>query len=462
MKLGRDWKGKRVTVVGLGIEGEDMARYFAGLGARVTVSDAKTREALGQRAAALEAEGVRLALGGNDPADTVDADLVCVSQSVPLSNPAVAAAIAAGRPVESMTSLFLQWWPGPVLGITGSSGKTTTTSLTGAVFAAAGRPHVLGGNIGVGLLSLLGQGRPPETWAVMEISHTQLVLTRQSPGVAALLNVTPNHLDQFTWEEYVELKRRIFSFQGPRDVCVFNAEDPVSRDLRGSAPGRSLLFGTGGDHGCDGAFVEDGALFMRLDGRATAVLPAVEVPLRGRHNLANVAAAAALAVASGIGPKAVAAAVRGFRAPPHRIEPVGSVDGAAYYDDSIATTPERTLAALRSFEEPIVLLLGGRDKHLPLDQLAAEAGRRCRAIVCFGEARVLLAEATRRSGCPVEVVDDLPAAVDAAHRWARAGDVVLLSPACTSFDAYANFERRGEHFRELVRALQSGGKGATA
>jgi UDP-N-acetylmuramoylalanine--D-glutamate ligase len=461
MKLGRDWAGKRVTVVGLGIEGEDMARYFAALGARVTVSDAKPREALGRRAADLEAAGVRLALGGNDPADTVEADLVCASQSVPLSNPAVAAAMAAGRPVESMTSLFLQWWPGPVLGITGSSGKTTTTSLTAAVFAAAGRRHVLGGNIGVGLLSLLAQGTP-ETWAVMEVSHTQLTLTRQSPGVAALLNVTPNHLDQFTWDEYVELKRHIFSFQGPGDVCVFNAEDPVSRELRAGAPGRSLLFGIQGDHGCDGAFVERGTLFIRRDARAQAVLPAAEVPLRGRHNLANVAAAAALAVASGIGPEAVAAAVRGFRPPPHRIELVGSVDGAAYYDDSIATTPERTLAALRSFEEPIVLLLGGRDKHLPLEEMAAEAARRCRAVICFGEARALLAEAVGAAGCQVEVVDGMAEAVERAHRAARAGDVVLMSPACTSFDAYPNFERRGEHFRELVRALEPGGKGTTA
>ncbi len=224
----QDFKGKRVTVIGLGIEGEDLARYFAAHGARVTVSDAKSRQALGARAAALEAAGVRLSLGRNDPADATGADLVCVSQGVPLSNPAVVAAREAGRPLESMTSLFFQWWPGPIAGITGSCGKTTTTSLTDAVFTAAGRKHVLGGNIGVGLLSLLPQASP-DTWAVLEISHTQLTLARRSPKVACLLNVTPNHLDQFTWDEYVELKTHIFAYQSTSDACVFNADDPVSQ-----------------------------------------------------------------------------------------------------------------------------------------------------------------------------------------------------------------------------------------
>jgi UDP-N-acetylmuramoylalanine--D-glutamate ligase len=447
-----DFAGKNVTVIGLGIEGEDLARYFAAAGARVTVSDAKTREALGERAQALEAAGVALSLGANDPTAVRDADLVCVSQGVPLSNPAVAAARDAGRPVESMTSLFLQWWPGPTCGITGSSGKTTTTSLVDAIFSAAGRKHVTGGNIGVGLMSLLAMAAP-DVWAVLEISHTQLTLVRQSPKVGALLNVTPNHLDQFTWDEYVELKRHIYSFQNSEDRCIFNIEDPVSRELMRDAMGRRYLFGIARDHAENGAFVKGSKLFMRADGAVAEVLPVEAISLRGRHNVANVAAAAAIAAACDVGAEAVATAVRGFKAPAHRIELVDTIDGVAYFNDSIATTPERTLAALRSFEEPIVLLLGGRDKHLPLKELAAEAGKRCRGIVCFGEARELLAGAMAASGKPVERVDELPRAVEVARALARPGDVVLMSPACTSFDAYPNFEKRGEHFRALVRAL---------
>ncbi len=452
MTLEQDWKRKNVTVIGLGIEGEDLARYFAANGAYVTASDAKGRDALGPRADALEAAGVRLSLGRNDPADVAAADLVCVSQGVPLSNPAVAAAREAGKPVESMTSLFLQWWPGPIAGITGSSGKTTTTSLTDAVFTAAGRKHVTGGNIGVGLLSLLSQAAP-DTWALLEISHTQLTLVRRSPHVAGLLNVTPNHLDQFSWEEYVELKSHIFAYQRPSDACVFNAEDPVSQELRPKSVARPFLFGIDGDHGVDGAYVSNESMWMRNDGRVSKVAPVSDIALRGRHNVANVAAAAAIAAACGIEAGAVAEAVRAFRPPAHRIELVATVAGVSYYNDSIATAPERTLAALRSFEEPIVLLLGGREKHLPLHELVEEAMRRCRAVVCFGESGDLLASALAAGGKPVMRVDQLPEAVETARALARSGDIVLLSPACTSFDAYPNFERRGEHFRALVRAM---------
>jgi UDP-N-acetylmuramoylalanine--D-glutamate ligase len=444
-----DWRGKKVTVIGLGIEGEDLARFFAARGARVTASDAKPREALGARAGDLERLGVRLSLGGNDPADVAGADLICVSQGVPLSNPAVRAARESGTAVESMTSLFMQWWPGPMAGITGSSGKTTTTSLVDAMFTAAGRPHVLGGNIGIGLLSLL-ESPAPGAWAVLEISHTQLTLAARSPDVAGLLNVTPNHLDQFTWDEYVDLKSRIFRFQRADDTCVFNAEDAVSSELRRAAPSRQLLFAIESDHGADGTFVAGGALMLRHAGGTERLLPVSEIPLRGRHNVANVAAAAAFASACGIEGGAIVEAVRAFRAPPHRIELVAEVEGVSYYNDSIATTPERTLAALRSFEEPVVLLLGGRDKHLPLEELVAVAAARCRAVVCFGEARELLAGAMEGHGRPVERVELLSAAVASARRYARPGDVVLLSPACTSFDAYPNFERRGEHFRALV------------
>ncbi|MPZ49930.1 MAG: UDP-N-acetylmuramoyl-L-alanine--D-glutamate ligase [Dehalococcoidia bacterium] len=521
MTLNQDWQGKRITVIGLGIEGEDLARYFATHGASVTVSDMKPRAALAARAEALEALGVTLHLGANDPAYVANADIVCVSQSVPLTNPLVIEARRRGVPVESMTSLFLEMYPGPILGITGSSGKTTTTSLVDAIFTAANRGHVFGGNVGIGALSLLdavqgpqrteqksmpggsatgivpeandiseprpmprpsGRGAAPQNaargvgageevgrtplsdqsrdseppWAVLEISHTQLVLTKRSPNVAALLNVTPNHLDQFSWDEYVDLKRKIYSLQSQEDAAVFNADDPVSRDLRPEARGRVFLFSVEGDHDTDGAFLRDGTIFWRRDGRTEPVLPAAEVPLRGFHNVANATAATAIAAACNIAPEAVAAAIRAFRAPPHRLEFVARVRDVDYYNDSIATAPERTLAALRSFDQPIVLLLGGRDKKLPLEDLVAEAKRRCRAIICFGESGALFAAACQDGGIPIESVATLAQAVEAAARRAQPGDIVLLSPACTSFDAYANFEQRGTDFRRLVGLLGSG------
>jgi UDP-N-acetylmuramoylalanine--D-glutamate ligase len=451
MTFEHQWSGKKVAVIGLGLEGEDLARYFAMHGARVVVSDMKGPEALEKRILALQGLDVSFSLGANDPTAVFDADLVCVSQGVPLNIAAVEAPRGRGVPIESMTSLFFKLYPGPVCGITGSSGKTTTTGLLDAIFTVAGRKHVLGGNIGIGLMSLLDDA-DGDTWAVLEVSHSQLVLGDRSPHVATLLNVTPNHLDRFTWEEYVELKRNIFAYQRPDDYAVFNADDPVSKELRLQAPGKVYVFSMSGDPHADGAFLEDGSIYWRR-GATEKVLDSDEVPLRGEHNIANVLAAAATAAACDIGPESVARAVRDYRAPSHRIEFVARVRGVDYYNDSIATTPERTLAALRSFDEPIVLLLGGRDKNLPLDSLAREIARGCRAVVCFGESGVRIQREVGSAGVETALVRTVAEAVDRAGEFARPGDVVLLSPACTSFDAYENFEQRGLAFSKQVRIL---------
>jgi UDP-N-acetylmuramoylalanine--D-glutamate ligase len=458
-----DFRGKKVTVVGLGIEGLDLVRYLAAQGAEVTASDAKTPDRLGPRLRELDGVPVRLSLGQNAPADTVSADVVFVSQGVPLDIPALRAAREKGVPISSMTGLFLELCPGPVVGITGSSGKTTTTSLLGAMFAATGRPHAMGGNIGVGLLGLLDE-LTPETWVVAEISHTQLELMDRSPHVACVLNVTPNHLDRYSWPDYVGLKRKILANQGAGDLAVLNYENDVTREMADHAAAEVLFFAMETEPPGDGAFVRDGVVVCRRAGRETPVLTASEVPLRGRHNLANVVAAAAVGSACGLPPSAMASAARDFRPVPHRLELVATVGGVAYYNDSIATTPERTLAGLRSFEEPVVLLLGGREKHLPLEEMASEACRRCRAVVVFGEAAPALEEALQAAAQEIASEDrprmlrasTLDEVVEAAAGAARPGDVVLLSPACTSFDAFENFEQRGEEFRRLVRALRVG------
>ena len=451
-----DFRDQRVTIVGLGIEGVDLARYLARHGAYVTVSDAKPPEKLANRIAEIADLPVRLSLGANRPEDLVEADAIFVSQGVPLDLPGLEEARRRSIPIRSMLSLFMKLCPGPIVGITGSSGKTTTTALLGEMFRADERPVFVGGNIGVGLLEHLPAVRA-FTWSILEISHTQLQLVERSPHVAAVLNVTPNHLDRFSWDEYRRLKGTLIRFQGPADTAVLGFDDPEARTMASAVRGQLLWFSLGPDAPGDGIFVRDGWAVLRRGRRRERLFPLESLRLRGRHNQANAVAAAALAAACGISPEAMACAVESFRGVPQRLEFVAEVDGARYYNDSIATTPERTLAGIRSFDEPLVLLLGGRDKRLPLEELTQEVCGRCRAIVLFGESAGKLEEALRQTPSqrrPLLIrVDDLPQAVEAARATAQPGDVVLLSPACTSFDAYDNFERRGEHFRALVRAM---------
>ncbi len=453
------FRGRRVTVVGLGIEGVDAVRFFVGKGAHVTVSDAKPPERLARQLARIEGLPVRLSLGGNDPDVLADSDYLFVSQGVPLDLPGIVQARQRGVPVLSMMALFLELCPGPVVGITGSNGKTTTTALLGEMFRYEGLPHVVGGNIGVGLLETLPLVRP-YTWAVLEISHTQLQLTSRSPHVAAVLNITPNHLDRFAWDQYRALKANIVRYQGPGDWAVLGYDCEESKSLAAKVASRVVFFSVQDIEG-EGAFVQRGYAVWRCGGRQRRLFPVSTVRLPGHHNLENALAAAAMACVCGISPESIARAVATFRGVEHRLELVASAEGIEYYNDSIATTPERTLAGMRCFDRPLVLLLGGRDKHLPLEELAEEACRRCRAVVFFGESGPKLEEAVAEAAWrlppearPVLVLErDLEGAVAAARRLARPGDVVLLSPACTSFDAYENFEERGRHFRALVQSL---------
>ena len=446
--------GRRVTVLGLGIEGVDLVRYLASHGATVTVSDAKSPESLSSRIRELDGVSVQFSLGKNRVEDAVSADILFVSQGVPLTLPAVRAAQEQGVPISSMARLFLERCPAPVIGITGSSGKTTTTALLGAMFAAAGRKHVVGGNIGIGLLRLLDE-ITPQTSVVLELSHTQLETAGISPHIACVLNVTPNHLDRYTWDEYTALKLRILQEQSKEDIAVLNLDDEMSSSFATETPGKVVWFSARRAPNGEGAFQRDGAIIWRRGSVETKVLRVDEIPLRGAHNVQNVLAAIALAGVVELPFDAVAEAVRSFAPVSHRLELVAQVQDIAYYNDSIATTPERTLAGLRSFTEPVVLLLGGREKQLPLEELAQEAAQRCRAVVCFGEAGPALEQALRATPQPpaIDRVETLADAIEAARGRAQPGDVVLLSPACTSYDAYENFEERGEDFRCAVRSL---------
>ena len=456
-----DFRDKAVTVVGLGIEGEDMARFLARRGAYVTVSDRKPREKLSARIEALADLPIRFSLGRNESGEIATADAVFLSQGVPSDLPGVEEARLRGAPIWSMLSLFMEFCAGPIVGITGSSGKTTTTALLAEMMRAESLPHFVGGNIGIGLLENLEQIRP-YTWVVLEVSHTQLQHLRQPPHVAAVLNITPNHLDQFSWEEYRGLKANILSRQARSDYAVLNRDDPETLALAKKAPGAIRFFSLSpGKPQDEGAFLEGGYAVWRHNGSEERLFSQSNIRLRGRHNLANALAAAALARVCGVSPPAIEEAVSSFLGVPHRLQYVATASGVDYYNDSIATTPERTLAAIRSFPQPLVLLLGGRDKHPPLEELARAANEHCRAVITFGESGPLLssaiaAQAARSpSAAKASLVSasDLDEAVAAARKQSKRGNVVLLSPACTSFDAYDNFEQRGRHFQELVMAF---------
>jgi UDP-N-acetylmuramoylalanine--D-glutamate ligase len=272
--------------------------------------------------------------------------------------------------------------------------------------------------------------------------------------VAAVLNITPNHLDRFAWDDYRALKARILAYQEADDVAVLGYDNTETRALAPRVRGSLLWFSMGGDVPGDGVFVRGGQAVGRLNGHEGPLFRLEDVRLRGEHNRENAVAAAAIALACGASPAAITIGVREFTGVEHRLEFVAEVRGVSYYNDSIATTPERTLAGIRSFAEPVVLLMGGRDKHLPLEELAREAQTRCRAAVLFGESAGNLADALAAAGdLAVVRVETLAEAVEAAAGLAQPGDAVLLSPACTSYDAYDNFEQRGIHFRELVAAL---------
>jgi UDP-N-acetylmuramoylalanine--D-glutamate ligase len=397
--------------------------------------------------------------------------LVCLSAGVPVDVPIVIEAQRRGIPLSNDAQLFLERCPAPVIGITGSSGKTTTTSLVGQMLQKGRLSTWVGGNIGrplVDCLSEMNEG----VRVVMELSSFQLELMTVSPDVAAVLNVTPNHLDRHkTMTVYTAAKRRILDFQDPGDLALLGKDDAGSWGLASAVRGRLAFFSVqspdraiqSGD-GIDaetGAFLRDEVVTLHLGGEENAICRTDEIQLLGRHNILNVLAACVLAGAVGVPIDAIREVVTTFTGVEHRLQLVRTLNGVRYYDDSIATAPERTVAALQAFEDPIVLLAGGRDKALPWDEMAQATLERARHVVAFGEAaglveRVLAEQRKMGTGETLEGItraETLEEAVDVAARVARPGDVVLLAPGGTSFDAFKDFAERGDRFQTLVWAL---------
>jgi UDP-N-acetylmuramoylalanine--D-glutamate ligase len=459
--------GRRVVVLGLARQGVALARFLAARGAHVTVSDLKSEEQLAAERAQLADVPVNFCLGGHPIALLDSVDLLCLSGGVPIDLPIVQEARRRGVPLSGDAQLFLESSPAPVIGITGSAGKTTTTTLVSrmteqAVAEGAFRKTWLGGNIGHPLLEDVDQMSRDDI-AVMELSSFQLDLVTLSPQIAALLNITPNHLDRHhSMTAYRAAKARIVDFQQSGDAAIFNWEDPESRALASRAHGRHLFFGIENRKWSgEGAFLDAGWIMIERNGQTERVLPIEKVLLRGEHNLANATAACAIAAAAGLSTQAMAAGIDGFRGVAHRLELVARVGGVDWYNDSIATAPERAMAAIRSFREPIVLLAGGRDKKLPWGDWAQMVQARVAHVVLFGEAAGLIEDALRAANSGGKSVlvtrcQSLEEAVTAAARAAAPGSVVLLSPGGTSFDSFRDFEERGNAFRDQVIRLSTG------
>ncbi len=453
----RDLAGKRAVVLGLARQGVAMARFLARAGAQVTASDLKTEAELADAIAALAGLPLRFALGGHPMSLLRGTDFICVSGGVPLDIPLLVEARKKGIPLVSDAQLFLERCPARVIGITGSAGKTTTTALVGEMCRAAGRRTWVGGNIGNPLLDDLGRMAPGDL-VVMELSSFQLELTSVSPPVAAVLNITPNHLDRHrTMEAYIAAKRRIVAFQRPEDWAVLGFDDANARAMALETPAQVVFF-SGGVQVERGAYKTNGQLALQMEEATEVICHREEVRLRGDHNLLNVLAACALAGVVGVPVEAMRQVIQTFPGVEHRLEFVQEWRGVQWYDDSIATAPERVIAALRSFTEPMVLLAGGRDKKLPWEEFAREAVGRVRYLITFGEAGEMIAgkveeaaQATPGRLEGIQRVRTLEEAVEAAARVARPGDVVLLSPGGTSFDAFRDFAERGDRFKELVR-----------
>jgi UDP-N-acetylmuramoylalanine--D-glutamate ligase len=413
----------------------------------------------------LEKLGIQLRLGGHPLELLEGADLVCVSGGVPLTISFIQAALQRGIPLSNDSQIFLEACPAQVIGITGSSGKTTTTALVGLMaqkyfeMKQNGHRAWVGGNIGNPLIEQVDQ-IDEDDLVVLELSSFQLELMTRSPQIAAILNITPNHLDRHgSMQAYIAAKSRILRFQHPGDVAILNRDDPGSWSLAENLKSDLISFGfQKPDSKQNGTYIYKDAIWLQLGRESLKMLPLEWIQLPGRHNIANVLAACAIAAAASLALPAIQTAIEEFTGIPHRLEFIRNINGADWYNDSIATAPERTMAAIEAFEGPLVLLLGGRDKNLPWDDLSQLIHQRVRAVVLFGEAAGLIERALRavKKEETLQVIsrcNTLEEAVQAAAKLAQPGDTVLLSPGCTSFDAFKDFEERGEYFRKLVNAL---------
>lgn len=455
-------EGAEVVVIGLARSGIAAAEFLARRGAAVVAADAKGEAEIGEEALALRGRGVRLELGAHRVETFTGASMVVVSPGVPWDLPALAAARAKGVPVVAEIELAFRHLEGRVAAITGTKGKSTTTAALGAMLREAGFDARVGGNIGSPLIGLVEASTTSTTFAV-EVSSFQLEGTvRFRPRVAVWLNLTPDHLDRHpSLAAYVAAKARIFANQEAEDWAVVNADDPVVLDEARRARSRKLLFRvTGEPLPGEGASFDGGRARLVRDGSDETLFRLEEVALPGAHLAGDLLAAAAAARLLGAPTEAIARAVRGFRGVEHVLEHAATIDGVDYYNDSKATNVEAARRSLEAFSRPVLVVLGGRYKGGDFSDLAPVLRAHGRRVYAIGEARERV-RAALEDVVPVEPCASLPEAVERARAAARPGDVVLLAPACSSFDMFRDYADRGRAFKAAVRRLAEGGTDGT-
>jgi len=448
--------GKRVLVVGLGKSGVASALFLKAQGAKVTVSDTKSGDELRNEIPLLLDHGITVETGGHGDRTFRGQDLIVVSPGVPVDAPPLVQARALGEAVIGEIELAAQFLPGPIVAITGSNGKTTTTTLVGEIMTAAGFPALVGGNIGTPAISLAERARP-DTVIVLEISSFQLeTIQTFRPKVAVVLNVTPDHLDRHrTFEIYTEAKARVFENQQGSDFAVLNADDPTCVAMAGRTRAQVFWFSREKEVQ-QGVWVRDRNIVFRDGSGQREIMQVSEIPLKGAHNLENVLAAACAGTLMGCAPEKIRQAVRDFKAVEHRLEFVATIRGVDYYNDSKATNVDATIKALESFPANIHLILGGKDKGSDYTVLNELLRQRVKRVYTIGAAAAKIESqivSSKNGGPEVVHAETLENAVRKGNAVAEPGDVVLLAPACASFDQFKSYEHRGKVFKEIVRAL---------
>jgi UDP-N-acetylmuramoylalanine--D-glutamate ligase len=451
------YHGKTVVVVGAGLSGIAATEFLLENGARVVLTDSKSEETLSNAIASLRTRNtgrLALELGGHKRETFGECDLLVVSPGVPLALPIFELSRSRGIPVVAEVELAYRHLQGKILAITGSNGKTTTTTLVAELLRGSGFKAYAAGNLGAPLIGFAAHSAPEDIYAV-EMSSFQLEGIRDfRPHVGALLNLTPDHLDRYPgFEEYAAAKERIFMNQGPAEFAVLNADDQRAAALAGRISSSPVLFSrrTEPDRG---VFLRAGRLIYR-DGAIERVLfPADSIRLKGDHNAENVLAACTVALLAGAAPEGLEAVVRRFRGVEHRLEWVAEIDGVEYYNDSKATNVDAAIKALEAFPGGIHLIAGGRDKGGDFAVLRPLVAQRVKRLVLLGEAAGKIRQALQ-GAAEIGEAADLPEAVQICRRQAMPGDVVLLAPACASFDMFRSFEHRGRVFKEAVHALSS-------
>jgi UDP-N-acetylmuramoylalanine--D-glutamate ligase len=447
-----DVNNKRVLVVGLGKSGVASALFLKARGARVTVSDTKPQDELKNEIPALLDQGIAVETGGHGERTFRGQDLIVVSPGVPVDAPALVQARALGEKVVGEIELAAEFFPGTIVAITGSNGKTTATTLAGEILTAGGLSTVVGGNIGTPAISLVERASN-QTVAVLEVSSFQLeTIQTFHPRIAVVLNVTPDHLDRHrTFATYTDAKARIFENQKADDFAVLNADDPTCVEMATRTKAGVFWFSRKKEvkHG---AYVREGQILFRDSKGQREIMLLSEIPLKGAHNVENVLAAVCVGALSGVEAGQIRKAVASFKAVEHRLEYVATVRGVEYFNDSKATNVDATIKALESFPANVHLILGGKDKGSDYSVLNGLLRQRVKRVYAIGAAAEKI-ESQIKGAAEIVHAETLENAIKRAAESAQPGDIVLLAPACASFDQFRSYEHRGKVFKEAVKAM---------